>query len=316
MADLEKVALQNIPPEGLHVEFFDLAVPDHPRFFFRHESRLESRVLPFVSSDLLRSKDFVLQIGNVRWRIVCLPTPAFVERHQTWQPWIVSYIALTMTLGGCVIVNFTVHRALRNERELTDRAKKIECSERLAQRLLGDLRTANQELNQLTLAAQAATQAKSEFLANMSHEIRTPLTAIMGYADVLCGSLPPDEIEFQAAATIERNSGYLLAILNDILDLSKIEAGRFHVERVACSPCRVFAELKSLMDVGAQAKGLQLNIGCDGLLPDTIVTDPIRLRQILVNVIGNAIKFHGNGRSGRLVGSCPNRPTTQNCGSM
>jgi len=143
-------------------------------------------------------------------------------------------------------------------------------------------------------AAEVASRAKSEFLANMSHEIRTPMTAILGFADVLLeqGNLegaPPEKIE--ATTTIRRNGEYLLAIINDILDLSKIEAGKMTLERVACSPCEIVAEVVSLVRVRAKAKGLSLDVEYEGPMPETIRTDPTRLRQILINIVGNAIKF-------------------------
>ncbi|MCK4340660.1 MAG: PhnD/SsuA/transferrin family substrate-binding protein [Phycisphaerae bacterium] len=152
-------------------------------------------------------------------------------------------------------------------------------------------------------AAEAADRAKSEFLANMSHEIRTPMTAILGFADVLLehGDLenaPPERIE--AAQTIKKNGVYLLSIINDILDLSKIEAGKMTVERMACSPCQLVAEVTSLARVRADVKGLPLKFEYVGAIPETIQTDPTRLRQILINVIGNAIKFTEAGEV-RLV---------------
>jgi len=152
-------------------------------------------------------------------------------------------------------------------------------------------------------AAEAANQSKSEFLANMSHEIRTPMTAILGFADVLLeqGNLenaPPERIE--AAKTIKRNGEYLLSIINDILDLSKIEAGKMAVEKIACSPSRIIAEVASLVRVRADAKGLPFHIEYVGAVPETIRTDPTRLRQILINIVGNAIKFTETG-SIRLI---------------
>ncbi len=147
-------------------------------------------------------------------------------------------------------------------------------------------------------AAQAADVAKSEFLANMSHEIRTPMTAILGFADLLLepanvAQASPEQAE--AAKTIKSNGEYLLGIINDILDLSKIEAGKMTTERVECSPCQVVADVASLMRVRASAKGLPLRIEYEGPIPERIRTDPTRLRQILVNVVANAIKFTETG---------------------
>jgi PAS domain S-box-containing protein len=152
-------------------------------------------------------------------------------------------------------------------------------------------------------AAEAAGRAKSEFLANMSHEIRTPMTAILGFTDVLLGQgnlsqMAPESVE--AARTIKRNGQYLLGIINDILDLSKIEAGKMMVERIACSPCRIVAELLSLAQARAEAKGLPFHLEYDGAVPDVIRTDPTRLRQILINLVSNAIKFTEAGQV-RLV---------------
>ena len=144
-------------------------------------------------------------------------------------------------------------------------------------------------------AAEAATQAKSEFLANMSHEIRTPMTAILGYSDVLLGELE-QESSRSAVYTIKRNGEHLLNVINDILDLSKIEAGKLAVEQISCSPVQVVAEVASLMRVRAQAKNLPLDIEYAGSIPESIHCDPIRLRQILINLIGNAIKFTETGR--------------------
>jgi len=147
------------------------------------------------------------------------------------------------------------------------------------------------DLQAAIAAAQAASQAKSEFLANMSHEIRTPMTAILGYAETLLDSALSGADRLAAVHTIDRNGRYLLGIINDILDLSKIEAGKLHFECVRFSPAAVIAETCSLMQVRAQEKGLTLALEADGPLPKTICTDPIRLRQILINLVGNAIKF-------------------------
>ena len=100
----------------------------------------------------------------------------------------------------------------------------------------------------------------------------------------------------QAAATIKRNGEHLLSVINDILDLSKIEAGRFEAAQVACSPCQILTEVNSLMSVAAGAKNLSLSFTYDGPLPELIVSDPVRLRQILLNLVGNAVKFTQRGQ--------------------
>ena len=156
--------------------------------------------------------------------------------------------------------------------------------------LLASLGTAAIENVNHVQEALQANRAKSEFLANMSHELRTPMTAILGYMDiVLENASRPDDVE--AGAVIRRNAEYLMDLINDILDLSKVEAGRLQVERIETSPATLLSEVASLMRVRAEAKNLWIRFSIDGQIPSTIQTDPTRLRQILVNLVGNAIKF-------------------------
>jgi signal transduction histidine kinase/DNA-binding NarL/FixJ family response regulator len=154
-----------------------------------------------------------------------------------------------------------------------------------------------------------ATHAKSEFLANMSHEIRTPMTAVLGYADLLLDreATPSDRLNY--VQTIRRNGEHLLSLLNDILDLSKIEAGKMTIERIACSPIQTVCDVASLMRVRALGKDLTFDIEYETAIPETIQSDPTRLRQILMNLVGNAIKFTNMGGV-RILVSCDRARST------
>ncbi|HKC49524.1 MAG TPA: ATP-binding protein [Myxococcota bacterium] len=156
------------------------------------------------------------------------------------------------------------------------------------------LEEANSALREAMLHAEQTTRVKTEFLANVSHEIRTPMTAILGFTEVLLEEARREHAApgtIDALRTIQRNGDYLLALLNDILDLSKIESGRLEVERVTFSPVAVVREVERLMRLRAEAKGIAFEVEFDGALPEHVEGDPTRVRQILINLVGNAIKF-------------------------
>jgi PAS domain S-box-containing protein len=157
------------------------------------------------------------------------------------------------------------------------------------------------ELLEAKASAEAASRAKSAFVANMSHEIRTPMTAILGYADLLAHPSQGEDERRRCVQTIRRNGEHLLAVINDILDVSKIEAGKMSVERISCSPCQVVADVAALMKVRATDKNLGFDVRYIGAIPQTMQTDPTRLRQILMNLLGNAIKFTHQGSVRLLV---------------
>ena len=141
--------------------------------------------------------------------------------------------------------------------------------------------------------AESANRAKSNFLANMSHEIRSPMAAIIGYADLIETT---NDREREKVETIRRNGQFLLALINDILDLSKIEAGKLDIDKISFSPISLVEEVCSLMNVRAAESHLDLRYEFVGPMPSSIDSDPIRLRQILINLVGNAIKFTERGR--------------------
>ena len=161
-----------------------------------------------------------------------------------------------------------------------------------------ELEAGNAALQDAMVKAEAATQAKSEFLANMSHEIRTPMTAILGYAEILGGLAAKADAprEWQdAIATIRKNGEHLITILNDILDLSKVESGKLTIEEIPTDPRDLVSGVCELMRSRANLGGLYVNLELEGELPTAVETDPTRLRQILLNLVGNAIKFTSEG---------------------
>lgn len=159
------------------------------------------------------------------------------------------------------------------------------------------------ELELAKFEAERAGRAKSVFLANMSHEIRTPMTAILGFTDLLAAEvdLEPSSLhQHEYIGTIRRNGEHLLEIIEDILDVSKIEAEKLIVESIPVQPTQIIYDVTSLMRVRAGAKNISLEVSFATGIPKTISSDPVRLRQILLNLIGNAIKFTESG-SVRLV---------------
>lgn len=167
--------------------------------------------------------------------------------------------------------------------------------------LITERKRAERELIDARVVADSANQSKSDFLANMSHEIRTPLTAILGYVELLSDRNLPDEIYNSYLGTIALSGKHLLTLINDILDLSKIEAGRMTVERVLFSPIELVNEVLGYFREMAAAKKLRLTARVDGRIPKTVHSDPVRLRQILVNLVGNAIKFTEKGCVGVVL---------------
>ncbi|MEM8710224.1 MAG: ATP-binding protein, partial [Planctomycetota bacterium] len=159
-------------------------------------------------------------------------------------------------------------------------------------RIEAELREAKQE-------AEAANQAKSSFLASMSHEIRTPMTAILGFTDLLIEEAGQGTLDQESAlaslTTIRRNGQSLLNLINDILDLSKVEAGKLDTHVELASPAEILNDVIDLLRVKADDAGVDLKLVSKGPIPTEVKTDSARLTQVLVNLVGNAIKFSPEG---------------------
>ena len=302
------------------------AQPDQP--FYRFEPHGGEPVLRYATADLMRGScvnchNTHADTPRTGWKVgdvcgvlsVTVPMKNAVTRaHASVQ----SQFYVLVACGGGVLCIFAVavvrmrrhsdsveavcrslstkQAELEREREvaeqaqgeLQDKAEQLENSQRATLNLMSDMEAARD-------AANAASLAKSNCLANMSHEIRTPMTAIVGFAEVLTDPDASDDDRERAVETVNRNGRHLLNLINDILDLSKIDAGRLDVEQAQCSPIGLVRDVVELLSVRSDEKGLDLRIRADGLVPRRIESDPFRLNQALVNLVGNAIKFTSEG---------------------
>ena len=195
---------------------------------------------------------------------------------------------------------------LNLEKKVEDRtAAVVERSNELEQTAI-QLRAAQEKLEIAKNAAESANDAKSSFLARMSHEIRTPIAAVLGFTELLLRGLIQGEKEQKRhLETIHSNGKHLLHLLNEILDLSKIEADQVEIEEVTCSPSKLLGDVIASLQSQALAKSIDLRLEIIDSLPDNIQSDPTRIRQIITNLIGNAIKFTNVGQVVVRVTSTP-----------
>ncbi len=200
---------------------------------------------------------YLTRSGDERWAIISLHTAYNAEGEPTH-------------LEGTCVDSTESHRRQRIEREREQ--------ERLEKEL-----------------ARNSAEAKSQFLANMSHEIRTPLAAIIGYGETLMDPDLDEQEKRSSAETVVRSGRHLLELVNDILDHSKIDANKLDVDVISVNLPELLDEIRAFFAPRAREKGLDFNIVCEFPLPEQIQTDPTRLRQIIINLCGNALKFTEKG---------------------
>ncbi len=249
--------------------------------------------------------------------------PARLELHVVlpWygNPWIVlpgggAFLALVVLAGFSSTRYYRTRRqaqVLRDRMLEQERAVRLTLEESNAQLSAAyeQMQEAQQQAEKAADEARAANQAKSAFLANMSHELRTPLNAILGFAQLLERSTQLKSSEHENLGIIRRSGEHLLALINDVLEMSRIEAGRTVLEETAFDLCEMLDSLSDMFRLRAEDKGLMLRCEKTAELPCYVRMDEGKLRQILINLLGNAIKFTPQGEvvlraqwdAGRLI---------------
>lgn len=250
------------------------------------------------ASELVRQHEGTIDLAVVDWRLPDCTGLELVERLRDGEP--IPPFPIIMVTGS------TPHDLSREALEtgiqdfFTKDLISPESFPHIARnaidryRLVGRLVQSEADARAARLRAEDASRAKSMFLSSMSHELRTPLTAVLGLTDLLIEN--PNATDSRTMLEMVRTNGnHLAELLNDILDLAKIEAGTVDVALIECNPLTLIKDLCDLLRFPAQDRGLSLKLSFDGPLPARMQTDPVRLRQILMNLLTNAIKFTERG---------------------
>ena len=181
------------------------------------------------------------------------------------------------------------------EQRVVERTEAVVQRSKELEETANELRETQVELEKAKTKAEQASESKSNFLACMSHEIRTPMSAVLGFTEILRTRQLETSDQQRYLKQIHSNSQHLLALLNDLLDFSKIEASKLEVECISCNPYELVTDVLQSLASHADEKELTLEVELDGQLPREIQSDPTRLRQIVTNLVGNAIKFTASG---------------------
>jgi len=208
---------------------------------------------------------------------------------------------LLLTVNEALSSYFQARKLVRFHRNLEERIEarthELAQKNRDLQHEISERKRVEADLLKARDAAQAANRSKGDFLAGISHDLRTPLNAILGYADLLDGSADVSR-QREYAAIISRGGKHLLALIDDLLDLSRGEAGKIRLKNQALSLRSLMEEVAALHTPVLEDKGLAFELSLAPSLPEVVMLDPMRLRQVLMNLLGNAIKFTEHGRIG------------------
>lgn len=287
LADLVNSSTTRFDLQEITLQLFDVTDPSQPQPLY-----IDSRTPSTLESETVENS---ISVGGRVWQLRVSRLEGYALSHQSLQSWIVlaGGLMLTSLLGGSLLIvtgRATLIRSLVEERtrELSLTNARLAHEQAASVQMMQQLKASRD-------AAEEADRTKTAFLANMTHEIRTPMTAILGYTDLLLDPQLSIDARSHYGEVIRRNGEHLLDIVNDILDVSKIEAGKIALESIPCSLAEIARDVQTMMHSRAQQKGIHLVVECVGEVGRPIQTDPVRVRQILINLVSNAIKFTERG---------------------
>jgi signal transduction histidine kinase/DNA-binding response OmpR family regulator len=273
--DFVRPALQQLEHDGFAVRVFDRERPGQVLFALGEPAD--------AAPAAAFAREASLEVAGRDLRLSFVPTQRFLRQHASYGPWLFASAGLVLSL----LVAAHIARSMRYTREVERRALERAAANQRLQAEIGIRKQAQEE-------AAAARQAQAQFLANLSHEIRTPLNAIIGYSQILQRSDTEPLLRVQALQTIAHSGQQLLSLLDEVIDLTKIEAG--HIQLRACDfdLASLVTSVAFMLRPNCEQKGLELKLAVDSDLC-WVRGDEGKLRQVLINLLGNAVKFTEQG---------------------
>jgi signal transduction histidine kinase len=274
--DLLEQGLRYLRPHGIDLYLFDRSAAERDAFLYYHRSRMNRAPGTKTGADLARPRvplqyAATIAAGGREWELICTPIEGGVEH--TWESWGILAVGLGLTAAVAAWLRSVLSHTEAVERKVVRRTRELAAAR-------------DQALE--------SSRLKSQFLANMSHEIRTPMNGILGFTQLALDTRL-DELQRDYLETVETSARSLLRVINDILDLSKIEAGRVDLEHTPFALRACLEDAVRTVSAEAARKGLLLDCAIDARAPETLVGDAARLRQVLLNLLGNAVKFTASG---------------------